>query len=317
MSSPSVFRPPSLTLGTRGSALARWQTDWVAARLHEAWPDLSCVSKLFTTAGDRQVDKPLPELGGKGAFTQELEEALRAGEIDLAVHSLKDLPIDDSPGLTLGAICVRADARDVLVARDRWTLRTLPPGARVGTCSLRRSAQLLAVRPDLKPHPVRGNIDTRIRKAMRGDYDAIVLAAAGVSRLGLDPYVSDYLPFEVMLPAPGQAALAVQCRADDAATRDRLRPLDDAATRAAVTAERAFLQAVGGGCSAPVAAYAQAQASSSTYRVFMTGLVAAENGSQVIRVLDNDTNPAHLGETLAQQALAQGAGELLSRELPL
>src|SRR5262245_31785924 len=140
----SVQSPQSLTLGTRGSTLARWQTDWVAARLREAWPGLECVSRLFTTAGDRIVDKPLPEFGGKGVFTEELERALRAGEIDLAVHSLKDLPIEDSPGLTIGAVCARADARDVLIARDHWTLPSMPRGARVGTCSLRRSAQLLA-----------------------------------------------------------------------------------------------------------------------------------------------------------------------------
>ncbi len=313
MLSSSVTRsgPSSLTLGTRGSALARWQTDWVAARLREAWPGLECVSQLFTTAGDRIIDKPLTEFGGKGVFTEELESALRAGEIDLAVHSLKDLPIEDSPGLTLGAICARADARDVLIARDRWTLATLPNGARVGTCSLRRTAQLLAARPDLKPHPVRGNVDTRIRKAMQGDYDAIVLAAAGVLRLGLDHYISDYLPLEVMLPAPGQAALAVQCRADDARTRELLQPLDDAPTRAAVTAERAFLQALGGGCSAPVAAYARAEDSRFKIQISMTGSIASVDGRRVIRVFGEGSDSVALGQTLAQQGLAQGAQELL------
>lgn len=312
MNSPLIAHHSSLSLGTRGSALARWQTDWVATRLREAWPGLACVSRLFTTTGDRLIDKPLPELGGKGVFTEELESALRAGEIDLAVHSLKDLPIDDSPGLTIGAVCARADARDVLVARDRWTLTTLPRGARVGTCSRRRSAQLLAARPDLKPHPVRGNIDTRIRKAMRGDYEAIVLAAAGMLRLGLGQYISDYLPFEVMLPAPGQAALAVQCRADDTRLLELLQPLDDAPTRAAVTAERAFLQALGGGCSAPVAAYARAQDARYPTRVSMTGLIASVNGSRVIRLSEVGTDPIYLGVTLAQRALAQGAGELLA-----
>lgn len=313
-SSVTQSRLSPLVLGTRTSALARWQTDWVMGRLRDAWPDLACVSQLFTTAGDRNVDKPLPELGGKGVFTEELENALRAGEIDLAVHSLKDLPIDDSPGLTLGAICRRADARDVLIARDRWTLTTLPPGARVGTCSLRRSAQLLAARSDLKPHPVRGNIDTRIRKALRGDFEAIVLAAAGVLRLGLDRYISAYLPFDVMLPAPGQAALAVQCRAQDARACELLQPLEDAPTRAAVTAERAFLRALGGGCSAPVAAYAQTHASSSSsrFQVSLVGSVASLDGRRVIRVSGQDFDSVALGEQLAQQALAQGAGELLA-----
>lgn len=301
----------SLALGTRGSRLARWQTDWVAARLREAWPGLECESQFFTTAGDRNIDKPLPELGGKGVFTEELESALRAGDIDLAVHSLKDLPIEDSPGVTVGAICARADARDVLIARERWTVKTLPIGARVGTCSLRRSAQLLAARPDVKPQPVRGNVDTRIRKAMLGEYDAIVLAAAGVTRLNLDEHIAEYLPFEIMLPAPGQAALAVQCRADDARTLELLKPLDDAPTRAAVTAERMFLQALGGGCSAPVAAYAQTQDSRFKFQVSMVGSIVSIDGRRAIRVSGEDQDPNTLGQQLAQQALAQGAGELL------
>src|SRR5262245_20332349 len=168
----------SLTIGTRGSALARWQADWVIAHLRAAWPELDCQTRLFTTAGDRALDKPLPEIGGKGVFTAELENALRAGEIDIAVHSLKDLPtespfgIGDAPGLTLGAICAREDARDVLIARDGLTLSALPQGARVGTSSLHRSAQLLALRPDLTLLPLRGNVDTRIRKVKQGDYDA-------------------------------------------------------------------------------------------------------------------------------------------------
>lgn len=298
-----------LTIGTRGSALARWQTEWVLARLCEAWLDLDCQTpKVFTTSGDRILDKPLPEIGGKGLFTEELENALRSGEIDLAVHSLKDLPIDDAPGLTIGAIPTREDARDVLISHAGWTLASLPRGARAGTSSLRRSAQLLAARPDLTLLPLRGNVDTRVRKALRGDYDAIVLAAAGVLRLGLGEHITEYLPFEVMLPAPGQGALAVQCRVDDLATRERLVAIDDAAARADVTAERAFLKALGGGCSAPVAAYAISNPQS---LISMTGLVASPDGCRVIRVSGVGADPIALGAELARKALAQDAGEIL------
>jgi hydroxymethylbilane synthase len=301
----------TLTLGTRTSQLARWQTDHVIRQLRATWPDLDCQIKPFTTSGDRILDTPLPEIGGKGLFTEELESALSAGEIDLAVHSLKDLPIDDASGLTIGAILSREDARDVLISREGWTLTALPPAARVGTSSLRRAAQLLTARPDLTLLPLRGNVDTRIRKAMSGDYDAIVLAAAGVLRLGLGEYISEYLPFDVMLPAPGQGALAVQCRADDSATRALLAPIDHAPTRAAVTAERAFLNALGGGCSAPVAAYAQSAISHQPSAITLTGLVATRDGRRIIHVSGGGTNPLALGAELAQRALVQGAGELL------
>lgn len=306
---PAAIRPGVITLGTRGSALARWQTEWVAECLRRAWPGLEIRTQLFTTVGDRVLDKPLPEIGGKGLFTEELENALRAGLIDLAVHSLKDLPIAEAAGLALGAIPARADARDVLIARAGLTLEALPAGARVGTSSLRRAAQLLARRPDLTLLPLRGNVDTRVRKALSGDYDAIVLAAAGVERLDLASHVTEYLPLDVMLPAPGQAALAVQCRAADARVRDLLRPLDDAATRAAVTAERAFLQALGGGCSAPVAAYARPSADS---QLHLDGLVAAPDGRRVIRMSGAGADPAALGAWLAAEARAQGAEALLT-----
>jgi len=297
-----------LTFGTRGSALARWQTDYVVRRLRAAWPTLNCQTKLFTTSGDHILDKPLPEIGGKGLFTEELENALRSGEIDIAVHSLKDLPIDDAPGLVLGAIGEREDARDVLISRDGRSLVALPQGARVGTSSLRRAAQLLAARPDLILLPLRGNVDTRIRKATSGDYDAIVLAAAGVLRLGLEAHITEYLPFELMLPAPGQGALAVQCRADDSTVRELLAAIDHAVTCAAVTAERAFLNALGGGCSAPVAAYA---ISSPKTPIFMTGLVASRDGRLFVRVSGEGADPFVLGAKLAREALAQGAEELL------
>lgn len=327
-----ALRTSSLTIGTRSSALARWQAEWVVARLRAAWPELNCRIQLFTTSGDRTLDKPLPEIGGKGVFTAELENALRAKEIDIAVHSLKDLPIEDAPGLTLGAIGPREDARDVLIAHDSLTLFSLPRGARVGTSSLRRAAQLLAARPDLTLLPLRGNVDTRIRKvgtkhsqnsanASSLDYDAIVLAAAGVIRLGLEADISEFLSFDVMLPAPGQGALAVQCRLDDVPVLELLSALEDLSTRAAVSAERAFLQHLGGGCAAPIAAYAQSANShpladprsgtKGTSAISLTGLVASPDGRCIIRVSDKGDDPLTLGKTLAEQALTQGAGELL------
>lgn len=306
----SLSHPSSLIIGTRGSALARWQTDWVIARLKSAWPGLECAIKLFHTSGDKILDKPLPEIGGKGLFTEELENALKTGEIDLAVHSLKDLPIGEAAGLTLGAIAERENAHDVLISRAHLTLATLPHAARVGTSSLRRTAQLLAARPDLELLPLRGNVDTRIRKAMNGDYDAIVLAAAGVLRLGLDAHITEYLAFDVMLPAPGQGALAIQCRADDHSTLDLLSPLDHRATRSAVVAERAFLNGLGGGCSAPVAAYAVVNRQSSV--VSLIGLVASTDGRRVIRLSHAGNDPIDVGSQLARQALAQGAAELMA-----
>jgi hydroxymethylbilane synthase len=297
----------TLTLGTRPSALARWQTEHVVRLLQARWPDLRCQILTIETGGDRMIDRPLPEIGGKGLFTQELEGALLSGRIDLAVHSLKDLPIEPTPALTVGAICAREDARDVLISRNQVTFAGLPYGARVGTSSLRRSAQILSVRPDLSLLPLRGNVDTRVRKALAGDYDAIVLAAAGVIRLGLEDRIGQYLPFEWMLPAPGQGALAVQCRANDLAVLRLLEAIDDSPTRTAVTAERAFLAALGGGCSAPVAAYAEIIGD----EIALRGLIASMDGRRVIRVSGSGADPTILGSDLAHQAIDQGGADLL------
>ena len=232
-----------------------WQSNHIISRLQAAWPTLTCRIEPFITQGDRTQaqGKALPAIGGKGLFTAELEDALCEGRIDIAVHSLKDLPVEDSPGLTLGAITTRADVRDALVARNGWTLATLPSGAVVGTSSTRRAAQLLAQRPDLTIRTIRGNVPTRVRKVHDGDYDATLLAAAGLERLGLLAHVTELLAFDLMLPAPGQGALAVQCRAADTQTLAILAAVNDEVARAAVTAERAFLHGLGGGCSAPVA----------------------------------------------------------------
>lgn len=304
----------TVTIGTRTSDLAMWQTNHIIDRLQARWPGLTCRLQPFITQGDKTLDKPLPVIGGKGLFTAELERALLAGEIHLAVHSLKDLPVEDSPGLTIGAITSRADVRDALVARNGWTLATLPHGAVVGTSSTRRAAQLQARRPDLTICSIRGNVDTRVRKVLNGDYDAAVLALAGLERLGLVDHITERLALEVMLPAPGQGALAVQCRADDQATLALLAAIDDAAVRAAVTAERAFLHGLGGGCSAPVAAYAQVTEEAGQRQIHLQALVGSADGQQVIRVSGTGRTAPNLGEQLARQALQQGAATLLGQK---
>ena len=308
MSAPPL--PAAVTLGTRASALARAQTEIVAARLATARPALECTTRVISTAGDRTQDsgEPLPSIGGKGLFTAELERALRDGAIDIAVHSLKDLPTEDAPGVAIGAVTAREDVRDCLVARTAGSLAALPAGAVVGTSSLRRSAQLAALRPDLEIRSIRGNVDTRIRKVSDGEYDAAVLAAAGIRRLALDDVVTEWLSDETMLPAPGQGALAIQCRADDEAVLALLAALDDPAARAETTAERAFLRTLGGGCAAPVAALA---VTTTTPRVRLQGLVASVDGRQVVRVT-GEGEPADVGERLAEEALSRGADRILA-----
>ncbi len=244
-----------VVIGSRGSRLALVQSNYIAALLREAAPGLVVEIETISTRGDRILDRPLAEIGGKGLFTEELEAALRAKTIDLAVHSLKDLPVQDPGGLTVGAIPKRATPNDALVARDAKTLEELPQGARVGTSSLRRKAQLLLKRKDLQIVDLRGNVDTRIAKVLeRGELDAAVLACAGLERIGRADVIAQVLQADVMLPAPGQGALGIQCRADDTELLNLLRRLDHGDTRAEVTAERALLEALGGGCQAPIGA---------------------------------------------------------------
>jgi hydroxymethylbilane synthase len=297
----------TIIIGTRQSKLALWQSQAIKEQMERAWPGLSCRLETFVTQGDRTLDKPLPEIGGKGLFTAELEAALRDGRIDLAVHSLKDLPVEEMPGLTVGAVGRRADVRDVLIAQNGWTPDGLPDGAVVGTGSPRRKAQLLAYRPDLVVRSMRGNVDTRIGKVMSGEYDAAVLAAAGVTRLGLEEAITGWFPLELMLPAPGQGALAVQCRTGDTAVLDLLAAIHDEPTGVCVAAERAFLSALGGGCLLPIAAYATLEGQ----EIHLAGLVAGEDGRQVIRVSGNGRHPHELGAGLARQARDQGAEALL------
>jgi hydroxymethylbilane synthase len=305
-----VSAPPreaAVVLGTRASPLARVQTRVVVGLLSEAWPELVCEETVIATAGDRTqaTGEPLPEIGGKGLFTAELERALRDGEIDLAVHSLKDLPTEEAEGVVVGAVTAREDVRDCVVGRS---LAELADGAVVGTSSLRRSAQLRMLRPDLDIRSIRGNVDTRVRKVENGEYAATVLAAAGVRRLGLEHVVSEWLETDAMLPAPGQGALAIQCRTDDESMRSLLVKLDDPDSHAETTAERAFLEALGAGCSAPVAALAE---TTTTPRVRLQGLVASVDGRDVVRV-SGEGEPRELGVRLAEEALAGGADRILA-----
>jgi hydroxymethylbilane synthase len=298
-----------LTFATRPSALARWQTQWVIHALQNIYPNLECEEKVITTQGDKILDKPLPEIGGKGLFTQELESELLSRDVHCAVHSLKDLPVENPAGLTVGCIPARAEMRDALISRDGYTLETLPPDASIGTSSLRRAAQILSLRPDLRIQSLRGNVDTRLRKALDGQYDAIILAGAGLTRLGLDSHVTEWLSLDVMLPAPGQGALAIQCRADDEVTLTLLSKLEDEATRKAVTAEREFLQELGGGCAVPVAAYATNSDQSSV--ISLTGLVISEDGKKVVKVTGEGMDAFELGNELAQKAINNGADKIL------
>ena len=311
-----------LIFATRPSALARWQTQWVIDALKNLHSDLECEEKVITTQGDKVLDKPLPEIGGKGLFTQELEMELLSGAVHCAVHSLKDLPVENPDGLTIGCIPARAEVRDALISKNGYTLAALPEGATVGTSSLRRAAQLLSRRPDLRTESLRGNVDTRLRKALDGQYDAIILAGAGLTRLGLEKHVTEWLSLDVMLPAPGQGALAVQCRLDDHETLSLLAALEDPSTRRSVTAERAFLSGLGGGCSVPVAAYATVESAAlslpSDQRpkvIKLTGLVSSEDGRKAIQINRTGFDAELVGNELAQRAIAQGANEILRVEM--
>jgi hydroxymethylbilane synthase len=296
-----------LTFATRPTALARWQTARVIQLLQAVHPRLECNEQVITTTGDRVLDRPLTEIDGKGLFTAELENVLFSGRAQVAVHSLKDLPVENTPGLVIAAIPERETALDVLVSVDAQTLFTLPDGARIGTCSLRRTAQLLALRPELTVLPLRGSVDMRVQKVLDGKYDAIVLAHAGLKRLGLQAHISEVFPLQIMLPAPGQGALAVQCRADDSGTLELLSSIHDPIIAAAVQAERAFLFSLGVGYSLPVAAFAEKNNGS----IILTGAVMSADGKQTIRLSAVDKDPYKLGKRLAQLVIERGAMELL------
>jgi len=303
----------SIRIGARSSKLSLRQVDEVAAALRAIDSDIAIEIAPISTLGDRNLDSPLPELGGKGAFTSEIERALIEGEIDLAVHSLKDLPVLEANGVIIGAVLQRATVSDVMISRGGARLASLPAGAAVGTSSLRRAAQIRRVRPDLQMPSIRGNVETRLRKLddPHGPYQAIVLAAAGLERLDLANRITEVLPTGLMLPAPGQGAIAIQCL-ETYAGRDLLGAIDHRATRFAVTAERAFLHALGGGCSAPVASFASLEGD----LLHLHGRVLSLDGSEVvdIEVVGRCTDlaaAADIGVGLAGQAISNGADRIL------
>lgn len=303
-----------LVIGTRGSKLALWQTNWVRNRLETLHPGIEIEVKIITTKGDRIQDISLPKLGeqGKGLFTKELEDAMLEGSIDLAVHSLKDLPTDFIEGLHLGAICEREDPRDAFVARAGInSFDELPRSATVGTSSLRRLSQLRALRPDLEIIPARGNVDTRLGKLDDGHFDAIILAAAGLKRLGRDDRITEYLNSDKMLSAVGQGAMAIETRSDDQRVNEIMSSLNHTPTFLACQAERAFLKGLGGGCLVPIAALAKIEEN----RLHLQGLVASPDGSEVVRDEESGAlaDAEDVGRRLADKLKASGAERLLER----
>jgi hydroxymethylbilane synthase len=299
-----------VVIGTRGSLLARWQAAFVARALHAAHSDLVVEEKIIVTEGDRVSTGPLWNAGGKGLWVKEIEAALLAGEIDIAVHSMKDVPGELAAGLALVAVPPRADVRDAVVSRQGSGLDGLPKSARIGTTSLRRACQLKAIRPDLEIEILRGNLDTRLRKVADGVVDAAILACAGLDRLGFAQRISERLSVERMLPAVGQGALAIEARADDEKVRGLVWALDDAGTALAITAERAYLARLGATCRTPVAGYAIL----ANGQVAMQGLVGRPDGSEIIadRVEGKPGDAALLGVKLADALLARGARKILA-----
>jgi hydroxymethylbilane synthase len=295
-----------IRIGSRGSQLALWQANHIAEALRSLGHEVSIT--MIHTTGDRMQNIAFASVGAKGMFTKEIEEALLAETIDLAVHSLKDLPTELGELFTLAAIPKRGDARDVLVSEKYGSLDALPSGAVIGTSSLRRQAQLRARRSDLEYIEFRGNVDTRLAKLGRGKADAIVLAAAGLDRLEKAASIRERFAPEVVCPAPGQGALAIECRAGDVGMHAALQPLEDSETRMAITAERKCLAALGGGCLVPIGAYCHRDGN----ELSMLGVVASADGIRMISAESRHVDPEALGEQLAQQLLGQGAGEILN-----
>jgi hydroxymethylbilane synthase len=294
-----------LRIGSRGSQLALWQANHISALLREQGHEVEI--EIIKTTGDKITDVALAQVGTKGMFTKEIEEALAEGRVDFAVHSLKDLPTELPPGFELVAITTRANPRDVFLSVKYDSVKALPKGALVGTSSLRRQAQLKVSRPDLVIHPLRGNVDTRIRKLEEGEYDAIILAAAGVTRLGKTQLVKEVLSEDFMCPAAGQGALGIEIRAGDTQMRQYLAFLDDTDARAATTCERALLNKLGGGCQVPIGAFAEVHDGT----LSLTAIVAQPDGSLILRERQTGTNPIALGEQVGEILLQRGATKIL------
>jgi hydroxymethylbilane synthase len=313
--SRTPYNHPNATLriGSRGSQLALWQANHISALLRARGHEVEI--EIIHTTGDKITDVPLAMVGtkgglGKGIFTKEIEEALAAGRVDLAVHSLKDLPTELPPGFEIAAIPERQDPRDAFCSRHYSEIKDLPKNARVGTSSLRRQAQLKAIRPDLDIHPLRGNVDTRLRKLEQGEYDAIILASAGLKRLGKTELIKQIIPAEIMCPAAGQGALGIEIRESDAATRQLLAFLNDPAARAATTCERALLKRLGGGCQVPIGAFAQML----NGKLRLESIVAAPDGSKLLRDSrdGNIDDPEKLGNAAGAALLARGGDQILA-----
>jgi hydroxymethylbilane synthase len=295
-----------LRIGSRGSQLALWQANHVAALLREQGHAVEI--EIIKTTGDKITDVALAKVGTKGMFTKEIEEALADKRVDLAVHSLKDVPTELAPEFELAAIMKREDPCDAFISVKFEALEELPQGAKVGTSSLRRQAQLKALRPDLETFPLRGNVDTRIRKLESGEYDAIILAAAGVHRLGLHKHVRSRISADVMCPAVGQGALAIEIRHNDAQTRTLLAFLNDAETRAAIECERALLGSMGGGCQVPIGAYAERRGG----KLHLRAMVGRPDGSLILREQADGDDGEKLGREVAQTLLGRGGDKILT-----
>jgi hydroxymethylbilane synthase len=303
----------SICIGTRGSQLALWQANWVKSTLTRIHPDLSVEIIIIKTKGDKILDVPLAKVGGKGLFVKEIEEALIEKRIDLAVHSMKDMPAEIPTGLGISAVPKREMPFDVLVSKNYGSLMDLPQGARIGTSSLRRSAQIMHKRPDIKIVPLRGNLDTRLKKLVTDNLDAVILAAAGMRRLGFEDQITQIFDETTMLPAVGQGALAIEARVDDELIQSILHPLEHIATRIAITAERAFLKRLEGGCQVPIAGYAQIEIENNNDNVRLTGLVASLDGNTIIKeTLQKPVAEAKaMGIQLAENLLSRGARSIL------
>lgn len=299
----------NVVLGTRGSKLAVHQSEWVQAQLHALAPHVTVTLRRIQTSGDRILDVPLAQIGGKGLFVKEIEEALLSGEIDLAVHSMKDVPTELPDGLEIICVPPREDPRDALISRDGKLFLDLPLGAKIGTSSLRRQSQLLHARPDLTIAMLRGNLDTRLKKLREGQFDAIVLAAAGLRRLAWAHEITEYLAPQISLPAIGQGALGIEGRRDDAFIRSLLSGLDHAPSKIAVLAERALLHRLQGGCQVPIAAHATLAGT----KVRLEGVVASVDGKELIRDSVEGTieDPESIGVQLAERLLARGGERIL------
>jgi len=295
----------SLRIGSRGSQLALWQANHVAELLRAQGHDVSI--EIIKTTGDKITEIALSKVGTNGMFTKEIEEALVEKRIDLAVHSLKDLPTELSPEFTLAAILCRGDARDAFVSQNFKSLASLPQRARVGTSSLRREAQVRATRPDLQVLSLRGNVDTRLRKLENGEFDAIILAAAGLKRLGREEMVRERLSLDQMCPAAGQGALAIETRSDDSACASAVSFMDDAVSRTTTACERALLNGLGGGCQVPIGAHAEVSGD----ELLLTAVVASPDGTRMLRERQLGKNPQSLGEAVARLLLGKGAQEIL------